>query len=101
MSHRDSFSDRRLNLGCRSKAAVLYRTVVQTSNKNCYGQQKSIGSSRVDGTLGPTGHLIVFVSISEGAHKIHESAARPATTATSIRGVEGVIEKRALLVEWV
>jgi len=65
MSHRDSFSDGRLNLECRSKAAVLYRTLVQTSNKNCYGQQKSIGSSRVDGTLGPTGHLIVFVSISE------------------------------------
>src|SRR5947209_9697200 len=65
MSHRDSFSDGRLNLECRSKAVVLYRTLVQTSNKNCYGQQKSIGSSRVDGTLGPTGHLIVFVSISE------------------------------------
>src|SRR6266699_704479 len=35
------------------------------------------------------------------AMAIHESAARPATTATSIRGIEGVIEKRALLVEWV
>src|SRR5438445_8980885 len=69
MSHRDSFSDGRLNLESRSKAAVLYRTLVQRSNKNCYGQQKSIGSSRVDGTLGPTGHLIVFVSISERAHK--------------------------------
>jgi len=55
MSHRDSFSDGRLNLECRSKAAVLYRTLVQTSNKNCYGQQKSIGSSRVDGMSGPPG----------------------------------------------
>jgi len=60
MSHRDSLSDRRLNLECRSKAAVLYRTFVQTSNKNCYGPQKNIGSSCFKSTSSPSGQRCPF-----------------------------------------